>query len=107
MLSITRACTRERSAPAIGAAIKLALFPLALPALALVVAPLALVAVVGLLVASILVLPLWLARIVVRSRSHRTIPARESAAMTGVAPSCGAYDRAMGGDRCHDGAIAG
>jgi hypothetical protein len=48
----------------------MALFPFALPGLLLfVVAPLALVAVVGLLLAIPLVLPLGLARIVMRSRS--------------------------------------
>lgn len=47
------------------------IFPIALPLLVLVVAPLALVAVVGLLLAGILVLPLWLARIVLRSWSGR------------------------------------
>jgi hypothetical protein len=55
----------------------MALFPIALPGLllalllALPVAPLALVAVVGYLLARILVLPLRLARSVLRSRSRR------------------------------------
>jgi hypothetical protein len=50
----------------------MALFPFALPGLLLfVVAPLALVAVVGLLLAIPLVLPLGLARIVMRGRSRR------------------------------------
>jgi len=49
-----------------------AIFPLALPGLLLfVIAPLALVALVGVLLAIPLVLPLWLARIVQRSRSRR------------------------------------
>ena len=53
-----------------------ALFPLALPGLLLfVIAPLALVAVVGGLLAVPLVLPFWLARIVRQSRSHRRRPA--------------------------------
>jgi hypothetical protein len=48
------------------------LFPLALPGLLLfVIAPLALVAVVGVLVATPVVLPVWLTRIVLRSRSRR------------------------------------
>ena len=48
------------------------IFPLALPGLLLfVVAPLALVAVPGLLLAGLLVLPFWLTRIVLRSRSRR------------------------------------
>ena len=50
----------------------MALFPFALPGLLLfVVAPLALVAVIGLLLAIPLVLPLGLARIVMRGRSRR------------------------------------
>jgi hypothetical protein len=50
----------------------MALFPIALPGLLLfVVAPLALVAVAGVLVAIPLVLPVWLVRIVVRSRARR------------------------------------
>ena len=48
-----------------------ALFPLALPGLLLVVAPLLLVVAVGALVALPLVLPLWLVRSVVRGRSRR------------------------------------
>lgn len=49
-----------------------AIFPVALPGLLLfVVAPLALVAVVGVLLATPFVLPVWLARIVLRSRSRR------------------------------------
>jgi hypothetical protein len=53
-----------------------AIFPLALPGLLLfVVAPLALVAVPGLLLAGLFVLPLWLTRIVLRSRSRRRSPA--------------------------------
>jgi E3 ubiquitin-protein ligase DOA10 len=45
-------------------------FPLALPFLVFVVAPLALVAAVGVLLAGILVLPFRLARMVLRSRSY-------------------------------------
>lgn len=53
----------------------MALFPFALPGLLLfVVAPLALVAVVGLLLAIPLVLPLGLARIVMRGRSPQAAP---------------------------------
>lgn len=56
-----------------------ALFPLALPGLLLfVVAPIALVAMVGVLLATPLVLPIWLARIVLRRRSRnraRAVPA--------------------------------
>jgi hypothetical protein len=53
-----------------------ALFPIALPGLLLfVVAPLALVAVAGLALAIPLLLPLWLARILFRSRLHRRRPA--------------------------------
>ncbi len=53
-----------------------AIFPVALPGLLLfVVAPLALVAGVGLLLAIPFVLPLWLARTVRRSRSRRRSPA--------------------------------
>jgi hypothetical protein len=49
----------------------MALFPIALPGLLLfVVAPLALLAVVGLLVAIPLVLPLWAARLLVRRLSR-------------------------------------
>jgi len=52
-----------------------ALFPVALPGLILfVVAPLALVAVVGLLLAAPLVLLVWLARTIRRSRSKRSTP---------------------------------
>jgi hypothetical protein len=54
----------------------MALFPLAVPVLVLVVAPLALVAVAGLLLATPFVLPLWLARVLVRSRSRRRGTAR-------------------------------
>jgi hypothetical protein len=51
------------------------LFPLALPGLLLfVIAPLALVAVVGVLLAAPVVLPVWLTRIVLRSRSRRRSP---------------------------------
>jgi hypothetical protein len=54
--------------------VTMALFPIALPGLLLfVVAPLALVAVAGLLLAIPLVLPLWLARVLVRSRSRRHV----------------------------------
>jgi Flp pilus assembly protein TadB len=50
----------------------MALFPIALPGLLLfVVAPLALVAVVGVLLAIPLVLPVWLARTLMRSRARR------------------------------------
>jgi hypothetical protein len=60
------------------------LFPLALPGLLLfVIAPLALVAVVGVLLATPVVLPLWLTRIVLRSRSRRrspVVPASDSLA---------------------------
>jgi membrane protein implicated in regulation of membrane protease activity len=49
----------------------MALFPFAVPVLVLVIAPLALVAVAGLLLAIPFVLPLWLVRMVVRSRSRR------------------------------------
>jgi hypothetical protein len=49
----------------------MALFPFALPGLLLFVAPLALVAVVSLLVAIPLVLPLWAARMLMRRRSRR------------------------------------
>jgi hypothetical protein len=45
------------------------IFPIALPLLVLVVAPLALLAVIGLLLAGILMLPVWLARIVFRGRA--------------------------------------
>ena len=52
------------------------LFPLALPGLLLfVIAPLALVAVAGVLLAIPFVLPVWLTRIVLRSRSRRRSPA--------------------------------
>ena len=60
----------------------MALFPLALPGLLFVVAPLALVAVVGLLVAIPFVLPLWLARIVMRRRSRRRRAAGQLVALT-------------------------
>jgi hypothetical protein len=46
-------------------------FPFALPLLVLVVAPLALLALAGLLLAIPFVLPVWLARTVLRSRSRR------------------------------------
>jgi hypothetical protein len=49
----------------------MALFPFALPGLLLVVAPLAVLAVAGLLLALPLVLPLWVVRIAIRSRSRR------------------------------------
>jgi len=49
--------------------ITFAIFPVALPGLLFVVAPLALVAVVGLLLAIPVLLPLWLARAVRRARS--------------------------------------
>jgi hypothetical protein len=52
----------------------LPLFPFALPGLLLVVVPLALLAMVGVLLAAPFVLPFWLARIVLRSRSHRRTP---------------------------------
>jgi hypothetical protein len=58
----------------------MALFPFALPGLllalplALLVAPLALIAVPVLLLVGILVLPLRLARVVLRSRSRRAFP---------------------------------
>jgi hypothetical protein len=48
----------------------MALFPLALPGLLLAIAPLALVPVVGLL-AILFVLPVWLARVVLRGRPRR------------------------------------
>jgi membrane protein implicated in regulation of membrane protease activity len=54
--------------------ITFALFPVAVPGLLFVVAPLALVAVVGLVLAIPLVLPLWLVRTVRRSRSRRGGP---------------------------------
>jgi hypothetical protein len=47
------------------------LFPLSLPSLVLVIGPLALLAVPGLLLAGIVVLPVWLARAVLRSRARR------------------------------------
>jgi hypothetical protein len=47
------------------------IFPFALPLLVLVVAPLALLAVAGLLLAIPFVLPVWLARTVLRGRSRR------------------------------------
>jgi hypothetical protein len=50
------------------------LFPLALPCLVLVVGPLAVLAVVGVLLAIPFVLPVWLIRIVLRSRSRRRSP---------------------------------
>ena len=53
-----------------------ALFPFALPGIVLVVAPLVLVVVVGLLVAIPVVLPLWLARSLVRRWSRRRGAAR-------------------------------
>jgi membrane protein implicated in regulation of membrane protease activity len=46
-------------------------FPFALPALALVVVPLAVIAVAGMLLAAPLLLTLWLVRRVVRGRSGR------------------------------------
>jgi hypothetical protein len=48
-----------------------ALFPFAVPALVFVVAPLALVAVVGLLLAIPFVLPVWLVRAVRRRQSRK------------------------------------
>ena len=52
------------------------LFPLAVPGLLLfVIAPLALIAVAGVLLAIPFVLPVWLTRIVLRSRSRRRSPA--------------------------------
>ena len=52
------------------------LFPLALPGLLLfVIAPLALIAVAGVLLAIPFVLPVWLTRIVLRSQSRRRSPA--------------------------------
>jgi hypothetical protein len=51
--------------------ITIQIFPIALPLLLLVIAPLALVAIVGVLLAIPFVLPLWLARLVLRSRSRR------------------------------------
>ena len=51
------------------------LFPLALPLLVLVIAPLALVAAAGALLAAPFVLPVWLARKVLRSRSGHRMPA--------------------------------
>jgi hypothetical protein len=50
----------------------LQLFPLALPCLLLVFGPLAVLAVAGLLLAIPFALPLWLARVVLRSRRRRT-----------------------------------
>jgi hypothetical protein len=47
------------------------LFPIALPLLVLVIGPLALLAVVGLLVAAPLVLPLWLFRMARRAWARR------------------------------------
>jgi hypothetical protein len=48
------------------------LFPVAVPALIFVVAPLALVGAVGLLLAAPVVVPLWLVRRVRRGRAART-----------------------------------
>jgi hypothetical protein len=62
------------------------LFPFALPGLLLFVAPLALVAVVGLLVAIPFVLPLWVARIVMRSRSRRRRAAGRPLTLTHSSP---------------------
>jgi membrane protein implicated in regulation of membrane protease activity len=64
----------------------MALFPIALPGLLLfVVAPLALVAVVGLLLAIPLALPLWVARLLVRSLSRRRRPSRKGSDARDVA----------------------
>jgi len=64
-----------------------AIFPVALPGLLLfVVAPLALVAVVGLLLAIPVVLPLWLARTVWRSRSRRRPAAPHAVLAPGPPP---------------------
>jgi hypothetical protein len=49
----------------------MALFPFALPGLLLFAAPLALLAVAGLLLALPLALPLWVVRTAIRSRSGR------------------------------------
>jgi hypothetical protein len=65
------------------------LFPIALPLLALVIAPLALVAVAGLLLAAPFVLPLWLARTLRRARSRR----RASAGPPGKAAPAAASAR--------------
>jgi hypothetical protein len=51
--------------------ITIQLFPFALPLLVLVIAPLALLAVPALLLAGLLALPLWLARLVRRGLSRR------------------------------------
>jgi hypothetical protein len=60
----------------------MALFPIALPGLLLfVVAPLALIAVVGLLLAIPLVMPLWLARLVLRGRATTRAPAQSPRAL--------------------------
>jgi hypothetical protein len=68
----------------------MALFPIALPGLLVfVVAPLALVAVAGLLLAIPLVLPLWLGRILVRSRPRR----RRAAGSAGNAAAAAAHAR--------------
>jgi hypothetical protein len=60
--------------------------PLALPGLLLfVIAPLALVAVVGVLLAAPFVLPAWLTRIVLRRRSRRRTPAVQASGETRTA----------------------
>ena len=61
------------------------IFPIALPLLVLVVAPLALVAMVGLLLVAPVVLPLWLVRTVLRRRSRRR--PHEHSAASPVAPA--------------------
>jgi hypothetical protein len=53
--------------------VTMALFPLALPGLLLLIAPLALVPVLGLLVIPF-VLPVWLVRVVLRGRPRRRSP---------------------------------
>jgi hypothetical protein len=67
------------------------IFPFALPLLVLVVAPLALVALAGLLLAIPFVLPVWLARVVLRSRSRRRSAAGSPA---NAAPGRRALDHA-------------
>jgi hypothetical protein len=51
------------------------IFPFALPLLLFVIAPLALAALAGALLAAPVVIPVWLARVVLRSRSGNPSPA--------------------------------
>ena len=67
------------------------LFPFAIPLLVLVIAPIALIALAGLLVAAPFILAFWLVRMLVRTRSHgratTQVPGKATPATSNARPT--------------------